>query len=142
MHGPHNQHCPKCIIDDGILAAAARLFAATCDDRDTTAEAMHLAFTAEAVKAATECALKSGAVTEEQADELHAMSELSCHRAAELRAWARGEECAILEGGETDRHIVLQIWAEELRLHTTGLIGGEYDGAWEVIGVNGIRKKE
>lgn len=140
--GQHNQHCPKCIIDDGILAAAARLFAAGCDDPDTTSEALHLADTADAVKAATECALKSGAVTEDQADELHAMSELSCHRAAELRAWARGETSMIPNRGDTDRHVVLQLWAEELRLHTTRLIGGEYTGAWIVDGVTGIRKRQ
>lgn len=60
-----------------------------------------------------------GRLSPEQIDEAHAFSELQCHRAALIRAWT-----------------------EELRLHTTKIIGGEYDGGYIVDGVDGIRKKE
>ena len=33
-------------------------------------------------------------------------------------------------------------WEEQLRLHTTKLIGGEYHGAWTVNGIDGISKAE
>lgn len=61
-------------------------------------------------------AIAIGTFDAAQIDEAHALSELWCHRAALLRKWA-----------------------EEDRLHATGMIGGEYAGAWMIDGVEGIR---
>lgn len=134
-HIAGHTHCPKCIIDDGRLAAAARLFSRKTKDENARAEAMHLADVAEAVRRATEAAFVLELVDEATGDELHAMSELSCHRAAALRAWAR-------EGGHDPRPSLIAKWADELAEHTTRLLGGEYEGAWTVDGTSGIRKRE
>lgn len=135
-HIPQHQHCPKCIIDDGRLAAAARFFARRMSDSQTRDEALHLADVADAVRAATAWAFERETVTEEQADELHAMSELSCHRAALLRKLARGQELL-----PAKVHQLLAKWADELADHSTGLLGGEYKGAWTVDGTTGISRK-
>lgn len=136
-HPDPNQHCPKCVIDDGRLAAAARLFSRRTKDEEASAEALHLADVAEAVGRATECAFRLNLIDEKTGDELHAMSELSCHRAAMLRGWARGISMA---GGWSPA--ILAKWADELATHTTALLGGEYHGAFEVVGTEGIRKRE
>ena len=142
------EHCgPPCkiIIDGRVLAAAARWFANV--HASLRAAALHLAETTEASVAALEHGIRARLINGEELDEAHAWSELECHRASLLRAWASGAVplSGFRDGERRDppaTNELLATWAEETRLHTTKLLGGEYSGALEVLGVNGIRKKE
>jgi hypothetical protein len=140
--------CPACkiIIDGGVLAASARLYGRAYtesradfreDMRGIVGAAEYLAAIAEASTEALMQGIRTGKLTSDQIDEAHAMSELSCHRAAWLRE--RAEASASTDFGH-DAVRRLREWAEELRLHTTKLIGGEYRGAWTVDGVDAIRR--
>lgn len=138
------EHCgPPCkvIIDGRILAAAARWLANV--HASLRAAALHLAETTEASVAALEHGIRARLITGDELDEAHAWSELECHRAALLRRWASGNKPLTQTSDDLPAASseLLATWAEETRLHTTKLIGGEYSGAWEVLGVNGIRKK-
>lgn len=134
-----SERCPPCkiILDDpGALAASARYFALIASENDEApvelvAAAAYLADIATIVGEVLIRAIDKGVLNAADIDEAHAMSELSCHRAAALLAM----------GDEVMEPSKIMQWAEELRLHTTMLVGGEYSGAWEVDGVNGIRKK-
>lgn len=97
------------------------------------AAARYLAHIASSSGEALIYAIDRAVLKPEEIDEAHAMSELSCHRAAFLR-----DSDDFRNGAMAG---MLMKWAEELRLHTTGLVGGEYKGAWVVDGVRGISKK-
>lgn len=132
--------CPPCkiILDNRVLAAAGRFVAALMkESAPVVAAATLIAETADAAAHGFTYALLSESLSAEELDEAHAMSELSCHRAAQMRGWAVGGWAS--SGTRTERMIS---WAEELRTHTTKLFGGEYSGAWEVIGVDRIQKKD
>jgi hypothetical protein len=143
--------CPGCkvIIDGRVLAAAALTYAEAKEaaggphSANLARLARLLARTADGVTDALEFALRSGAIKpgSPELDEAHAMSELSCHRAAMLR-----ENAAFLGAPDTSpedrmKLFMLRDWAEELRLHATKLFGGEYCGAWTVDGIIGITRR-
>ena len=83
--------CQKIIIDTGRIMRRAR----------------DLADAAEAHLDAFYRAREAGTVTPKMKDELHAFSELNCHRAAEMLAWS-----------------------EAIHRMTVKMAGGEYDGAF------------
>lgn len=58
------------------------------------------------------------AIEGEELDKLHALSELDCHRAGQI-----------------------MYWIEELHLRTVSLAGGEYEGGFEVHGIENVTKK-
>lgn len=74
--------------------------------------------TTRAIGKAFDHAITTGVFGPEQIDEAHALSELWCHRA-----------------------VLLRKWAEDDRLHATGMLGGEYSGAFAIDGVDGIHIK-
>lgn len=126
--------CPACkiIIDGGRLAAAAKKLSGS---PSLSAAATYLS---EVVTADTEAIIegvRSEVFTDDQVDAAHAWSELQCHRAAFIEDVDNSSEIT---------SELLTTWATEDRLHATQLAGGEYpnDGAWEIDGVKGIRKKE
>lgn len=144
MPKPRDNECPPCkiIIDGRAIGAAALLFAARyvalSGMPSLIAAAQYLASIADGATAALVYGIKAGALTAETIDEAHAMSELSCHRGAWLRNAATMPQMTSEEQARTAT--LLGAWAEELRLHTTRLIGGEYRGAWKVDGIKGISK--
>lgn len=94
--------------------------------------------------------VNSGALTPEQIDEAHAWSELNCHRAAEIRGWVDSVATSgdglvspflNLAGSLNKARGLMRSWAEEDRLFTTHLIGGEYEGGWLVHGTSHIERK-
>jgi hypothetical protein len=128
--------CPACkiIIDHpGALAAAARLLARTNMEFENAA--LYLADIATA--SADAITRLRGSLSAAEMDEAHAFSELGCHRAAVIRAETGLFPNDSQAQSNLSEETLLQ-WAEELRLHTTKLVGGEYEGAWTVDGVNGI----
>lgn len=139
---PDNGCVPcKIIIDGRVLSAAARYFGLQTASAAIAASARLLADTADAATEALMYAIRSGTLSPEALDEAHAMSELSCHRAAYLRSSAGvpmpPHRPSTSEGAWIGRFTG---WAEELRLHTTKLVGGEYAGAWVIDDVTGIRR--
>lgn len=137
MRAVPTPRCPACkiILDGGRLAAAARWLALVVGaESPLYAAAFFLADTVAANTEAIIHGIKSGALNSEQIDEAHAWSELQCHRAAHLR-----DRSQLIESVTTPE--LLAKWAEEDRLHATALAGGEYDGAWIVEDVRGIRQK-
>jgi len=123
------------------MAASANLLADTVGAGHALyAPARYLAHIAAWGAAAILYGITTDAIGEEQQDEAHAWSELNCHRAAEIRALANSiaQEQALARDTWRSR---LLTWAEEDRLFSTRLIGGEYSGAWIVDGVQGIRRK-
>ena len=96
--------CQKIIIDTGgRLARVARFYSEAAD----------------AFNNAFQRAIDNGRDFGDESDELHALSELDCHRAKQMVEWA-----------------------EELHERTVRLAGGEYRGGFEVDGIAGIRKKD
>lgn len=141
---PDPNECVPCkiIIDGRVLAGAARYFGLQTASAAVAAASRLLADTADAATEALMFAVRSNSLSPEALDEAHAMSELSCHRAAYLRSsGAVPMPVTRQASGERDWIARLNAWAEELRLHTTKLIGGEYKGAWTVDGVTGIKRK-
>jgi hypothetical protein len=137
--------CPPCkiIIDGRVLAGSARLFAAQIAAMSGLPKLIAASeYLAAIVDGATEALIhgtRAGLLEPAELDEAHAMSELSCHRAAWLRDAAIQPR---MTPTEQDRAAKLLVsWAEELRLHSTKLIGGEYHGAWDVNGIVGISRK-
>lgn len=135
----------KIIIDHpGALAGSARLLAAK--KKHLAPEANYLATIAEWSAKSLLHGFVHGfegdhEFTPALRDEAHAFAELGCRRAALLRNSAGyPPEGSAPEFFEPNGQLLVQ-WAEELRLHTTKLIGGEYQGAWEIDGVTGIRLK-
>lgn len=132
--------CPPCkiILDKPVLGAAAMLLADTTEDKRIAAAARHLAAIAIASASAIIHGVATNALTTQQIDEAHAWSELECHRAAHIRRSVTGHT----DDGPILSMPLLMKWAEETRLHTTKLIGGEYRGAWTVLGITGIARNE
>lgn len=97
---PPPNPCTKCIIDGGGALPAA---------------AAALAITSKALAKADNKAFRT--LTAEQQDQIHALSEVDCRRAAKIRQWT-----------------------EEMRLARTEIYGGEYEGTYE-ISIDGITKK-
>lgn len=122
---PHDG-CPKCIIDGGRFAAAARRLAAL---HETLAPAA--IYLADIVTADT-LAVTSGYsdIPEYRHEELRAFAELDCHRAAFIETLP-----------EPIDPTTLMEWAHEHRLFVTGLFGGEYEGEYEIDVMDGIKKK-
>lgn len=136
--------CPPCkvIIDGGTIGGGGRLLARKRPE--VAAAAHYLADISEASVRAIMQGVRSGALTPEQIDEAHAWSELECHRAAVIRDSAVREFEAVRVDNKTIivNEALLMQWAEETRIHTTALIGGEYHGSFEVDGITGIRKRD
>jgi len=136
--------CPPCkiILDGGRYAAAATLFAAWIEALSglptLAASARYLSTIAAGVTDALSFGIRADRLTTEEIDEAHAMSELSCHRAAWLEHAVTEPRMTPEEQARTAKMIMS--WAEELRLNTTRLIGGEYHGAWTVDGIKGITR--
>jgi hypothetical protein len=132
----------KVILDSpGILAASARLLANTVGPQDRLYPPLiYLAEVATGDAAAIIRAVDTGYIKpgSPEEDEAHAWSELNCHRAAAIRDWA--DTMQIADAGEVVK--VLREWAEQDRLVSTRLIGGEYHGEWIVNGVEGIVRKK
>lgn len=141
---PNDNGCPPCkiILDGRAISGSAVMFAARYAALSglptLVAAANYLATIAEGATEALVYGIKSGALSAETIDEAHAMSELSCHRAA----WLRNAAGMVRMNREEQERTagLLEAWAEELRIHTTGLIGGEYHGPWKVDGIKGITK--
>lgn len=138
------EECPPCkiIIDGRALQSSAIHFAAFTEAGSglptLSSAARYLAAIAGGSTEALSFGIKSGALGTETIDEAHAMSELSCHRAAWLRHATTEPRMTKEEQGRTAN--LLMAWAEELRLHATRLIGGEYRGPWKVDGITGISR--
>lgn len=139
---PNDNGCPPCkiILDGRAISSSARLFAAIYAGLSglpsVVAAANYLAEIADGATEALTDGIKSGALSAEAIDEAHAMSELSCHRAAWLRHATTMPRMTREE--QTRTAALLEAWGEELRLHTTKLIGGEYRGPWKVDGIKSI----
>lgn len=127
----------KIILDGGgVLPGSANLLADTLGhDNPLYAPARYLAAVVAGSASALRYAIEHDVLTPAQIDQAHAFSELNCHRAAVIRGWAE-------RGAPSDAGTKLRLWAEQDRIFTTQIIGGEYEGAWEVDGVTGIRQKE
>lgn len=95
-------NCPKCVIDTGgaLPSAAAGLLLQSMANERADADAWP-------------------ELDADKRDELKALSELDCHRAAMIRKWT-----------------------EDSRLARTKIYGGEYHGNFEVNGVDGITRRE
>lgn len=139
---PDNQGCPPCkiIIDGGRLAAAADLLGDVSPSHRPWARYLS-SIVRWNTNAITE-GIRAGRISSEMIDEAHAWSELQCHRAAAIEG-VIGDTTKnrIAEGFWEITPHRLGVWAEEDRLHATKLAGGEYRGAWEISGVDGIRRK-
>jgi hypothetical protein len=132
----------KILLDNpGVLAASSRLLANTVGPGHALyAPAIYLAEIASGDAAGIIRAFDTGYIKpgSPEEDEAHAWSELNCHRAALIREWV--DTMQIADAGEVVK--VLREWAEQDRLVSTRLIGGEYHGEWIVNGVEGIERKK
>lgn len=141
--GHPQQDCPPCkiIIDGGRYAGSARWLSEVADadgNWPLARAARYLATVVAANEAAITRAIRERVFDPERIDQAHAWSELQCHRAQAIERFIIDSHAPnVLE----INFGLLYMWATEDRLHATNLVGGEYHGAWEVNGTEGITKK-